>query len=122
MVINKHPTATLSGSIALGGFTPAAVAAVYSYGITQDNAARTGVGSVDIAQSSINNASSSFTYSFPPYSVTVLSLDPPVSITTTFATARRHRKIQPIRRRPSPPVAALPAILGRLAPARCRPA
>lgn len=83
LVINKHATATLSGLITVAGLTPADHAVAYAYGIAQDEAARTGVGSPDIAQTTIAGVSSSFTRSFPPYSVTVLSLKPALAVTTT---------------------------------------
>src|SRR6185295_3466126 len=55
---------------------PASFGAVSSYGIPQDNAAQTGIGSPDVAQASLLGVSANFNYSFPPYSLTVLSLYP----------------------------------------------
>ncbi|MEI6862539.1 MAG: putative Ig domain-containing protein, partial [Verrucomicrobiota bacterium] len=83
LVINKHATATLTGSIAVAGTALAGRAVAYSYGIPQDEAARTGVGSPDISQSTISGVGTAFTRSFAPYSVTVLSLKPKLSISTT---------------------------------------
>jgi alpha-N-arabinofuranosidase len=74
LVLNKDPSNTLTASIALTGHTPAATSTVYSYGIPQDEAARTGVGSADVATSSIAVSGPTFTASFAPYSATVISL------------------------------------------------
>ena len=74
LVINKSRTASLNASITLAGYTPQAVATVYSYGVPQDEAARTGVGSPDIAEGSFSGASASFAYTFAPYSATVIRL------------------------------------------------
>ncbi len=76
LVVNKSPSTSLNGAIAVAGFAPSANAAVYSYGIPQDDAAQTGSGSADVATSSIGNAGSSFTYTFPAYSISVIALSP----------------------------------------------
>ena len=75
LVINKDPSVMRDASIALSGFTPASSASVYSYGKTQDDAARPGgSGSTDIASSTMNISGATFTASFAPYSLTVISL------------------------------------------------
>ncbi|HWA84881.1 MAG TPA: immunoglobulin domain-containing protein [Opitutus sp.] len=74
LVVNKSPTATASTSFTISGFTPAAVATTYSYGIPQDNEVRDGTGSGDIVQSSVSNAGATFSESFAPYSATVIAL------------------------------------------------
>jgi hypothetical protein len=76
LVVNKSSYTTLTAAIAVTGFLPDSNATAYSYGIPQDTAAQTGVGSVDIAQTSFSGAGASFSYVFPPYSATVLSLPP----------------------------------------------
>jgi hypothetical protein len=76
LAINKDPTNTATGQINLTGFVPASFGAVYSYGIPQDNAARTGIGSPDVAQAALSGVGTNFNYSFPPYSATVLWLYP----------------------------------------------
>jgi len=53
------------------------VATVRSFGIPQDEAARTGVGSADIASNSYIGVGSTFGFTFPPYSATVLALNGP---------------------------------------------
>jgi hypothetical protein len=76
LTINKDPVNTLTGQVAVASFTPASGATVYAYGIPQDNAAQTGIGSPDIAQTTFSVAGTNFSYAFPPYSATVLALSP----------------------------------------------
>jgi hypothetical protein len=78
LVINKSSSATLSAGLALTNFLPLSNATVYSYGILQDEAARTNgpILAQDLATNTISLASSAFSYSFPPYSATVLNLSP----------------------------------------------
>jgi hypothetical protein len=76
LVINKSSYASLSIIINLAGYVPFSNATVYSYGIPQDDAARTGIGSPDIAQTNSPIAGASFNYTFAPYSATVLALAP----------------------------------------------
>jgi len=76
LVINKHPSNTLTGEVAVAGFTPAPSAAVYAYGMPQDQAAETGLGSPDVAQTLFSGAGTNFSYAFPPYSATILALSP----------------------------------------------
>jgi alpha-L-arabinofuranosidase len=79
LVINKHPTATLKANLALAGYLPNSNVVMYSYGIPQDDAARFGTGSADVAQTNIvlSPPGTNLTYAFAPYSATVLSLNPP---------------------------------------------
>jgi alpha-N-arabinofuranosidase len=74
LLINKHPTATLDVNIAVRGFRPGRSVEVFSYGIPQDEAARTGTGSADIARSTAAIRGSTFTWRPAPYSATVLRL------------------------------------------------
>jgi alpha-N-arabinofuranosidase len=74
LLINKHPTAALNVSVTLTGAKGKGNSKVYSYGIPQDDAARTGVGSADIATSKVDLDGQQFTYSTGPYSATVLRL------------------------------------------------
>ena len=76
LVINKSPGATLKAGVSLAGFQPASAATTDSYGIPQDEAARTGTGSPDIAQAPLTGAAATFPCQFPPYSVTVIVLAP----------------------------------------------
>jgi hypothetical protein len=76
LAINKDPSNTSTGQVAVAGFTPASGGTAYSYGIPQDNAAQTGIGSPDVAQTNFSGAGTNFNYAFPPYSATVLALSP----------------------------------------------
>jgi hypothetical protein len=48
----------------------------YAYGIPQDDAARAGTGSPDIAQATLTDTAAEFPAKFPPYSATVIVLSP----------------------------------------------
>jgi hypothetical protein len=74
LLINKSATASLNASISLAGFAPQSSATVHSYGIPQDEAARTGTGSPDVATTNFAGAGTSFVYTVAPYSATVISL------------------------------------------------
>jgi hypothetical protein len=76
LVINKTSSNVSTGQVAVAGFTPYSTATVYSYGIPQDTAAQLGTGSPDVAQTNFVGAAANFSYAFPPYSATVLSLAP----------------------------------------------
>lgn len=80
LVVNKSPVAALNAAISLTGYTPDGAAAVYTYGIPQDEAARTGSGSADVAPSALNGAAAAFSYTFPAYSATVIVLSPSRSV------------------------------------------
>jgi hypothetical protein len=85
LTINKDPSNTATGQVSVTGFVPASFGQVYSYGIPQDNAAQSGVGSPDVAQTALSGVGASFSYSFAPYSATVLSLYPaPANLTATL--------------------------------------
>jgi len=75
LVINKHPTAALTARIAVRGFHLGGPAEVFSYGIPQDEAARTGVGSADIARTTAAIRGPTFTWTAQPYSATVIRLN-----------------------------------------------
>ncbi|MGP8201349.1 MAG: YDG domain-containing protein [Limisphaerales bacterium] len=73
LVINKDPSNTLTGQVTLAGFSPGSSAAVYSYGIPQDDAVEFGSGSPGPAQTTISVSGTNITYAFAPYSATVFS-------------------------------------------------
>ena len=75
LVINKHPTAALNATISIPGLKQGEKANVYSYGIAQDEAARTGEGSADVQQSTLTLQGSTLTFSPGPYSVHVDSTE-----------------------------------------------
>jgi hypothetical protein len=78
LVINKHASTNLTGQIILTNFIPASAAIIHSYGIAQDEAARTNApaSAQDIAVSTYYPVSTNFTYSFPPYSLTLFTFSP----------------------------------------------
>jgi alpha-L-arabinofuranosidase len=78
LAINKDPVNTFTGLVAMVGYVPGSNATFYSYGIPQDNAAKTnGSPSLqDITTSGFSGAGTNFNYVFAPYSATVLSLSP----------------------------------------------
>ncbi len=76
LIINKSSNIVLNGTINLAGFIPATSATNYSYGVPQDNAAQSGVGSQDIAKTNLSVPATNFSLNFPAYSATVMSLPP----------------------------------------------
>jgi alpha-N-arabinofuranosidase len=76
LVINKSPQTVLNVNFSITSFQPQPEATIYSYGIPQDEAARTGTGSEEIAQSTLGSPSRVFACTFQPYSATVMLLSP----------------------------------------------
>ncbi len=78
LVLNKDTVTNLNAQIALNGFVPNSAAAIRSYGIPQDEAARTNGAfqAQDIALTNFAGAGTNFNYNFPPLSLTLLSLAP----------------------------------------------
>ena len=88
LAINKDPVNTLTGLVAVAGYQPAATASIFAYGKTQDNAANSGIGSPDVAQTHFVGAGTNFTFAFPSYSATVFVLAPvPAKLSAPVATA-----------------------------------
>jgi hypothetical protein len=84
LLINKDPTNVLNANISLSGFTPPAQANTYTYGMANDHAAQPGgTGCADITGASLNVAGATFSASFSPYSMTVVSLGAPAIVLTT---------------------------------------
>ncbi len=77
LLINKHPTAALNVSVTVANFKVGQQADVYTYGIPQDEAARTGAGSADVTHTTITLSGPTFTYTPDPYSATVIKLSKP---------------------------------------------
>ncbi len=76
LLLNKHPSATLNASITVNGQPIGPQAIVFSYGIPQDEAARTGTGSADVQTATVNLPHGrTFTNAQAPYTATVLNLD-----------------------------------------------
>jgi hypothetical protein len=79
LVINKAPTNVFNAQITLTNFFPWSAATLRSFGIAQDEATRTNSvvpGAQDIATNSFTGAGTSFTTSFPPYSLTLYTFAP----------------------------------------------
>jgi hypothetical protein len=78
LVLNKDTNATFSGQISLANFVPSSAATLYSYGMPQDNAVRNNLATnlQDIAVSTYSPASTLFTNSFAPLSLTLFTFDP----------------------------------------------
>jgi len=78
LVINKDSATNLTASLSLQGFVPAPVAAVRSFGIPNDEAASTNgpAAARDVSTNSFAGAAASFSYTFPPLSLTLFSLVP----------------------------------------------
>ena len=76
LVINKSSSSNLTALVNFGGYLPVTNATIYSYGIPQDTAARTGIGSADIQTNYLSLAGINFTNTFAPYSVSVLVFNP----------------------------------------------
>ena len=73
LVVNKSPSIAFNTNITVSGTSPGSSGTLYSYGILQDNAAKTGVGSADISSSPITGLSTNFSYNFPAYSANVIA-------------------------------------------------
>ncbi len=77
LVVNKSATSALTGAFQLANFDPAAQATVWQYGETQDTAqsqTTTGASALANFTASLTVNGSTFSYSFPAYSMTVLDL------------------------------------------------
>jgi alpha-L-arabinofuranosidase len=92
LVVNNSSTNALNADIAISGASPGSTGTLYSYGIPQDAAAETGVGSANVATRPISGLSANFSYSFPAYSANVIAFSAgggssPTPTTTPTATA-----------------------------------
>jgi hypothetical protein len=78
LVLNKDTTTNFNAQIALTGFAPSAAATVRSYGIPQDEAARTNAALQvrDIALTNFATAGTNFAFDFPALSQTLITLAP----------------------------------------------
>ncbi len=81
LVINVNPAAALSEQFDLTGFQFSGAAQVWQYGETQDTAqslSSTGVSALASTSTSMGLSGSTFSYTFPAYSMTVLQLQPSI--------------------------------------------
>jgi hypothetical protein len=78
LVINRDSVTNLNTQISVTGYVPNSIATIRSYGIPQDEAARTNAPMVaqDIASTNFCDASTNFSYTFPPLSLTLFTLAP----------------------------------------------
>jgi alpha-N-arabinofuranosidase len=76
LLINKSPSDDAQAEIQIAHYEPRPDATVYSYGMQQDEAARTGRGPVDVAESRMDTVATTFACVLAPYSVTVVVLGP----------------------------------------------
>ena len=78
LVLNKDTTTNFNAQIALADYSPAASATVRSFGIPQDEAARTNgpAAAQDIATNVFTGAATTFNYNFPALSLTLFTLGP----------------------------------------------
>ena len=78
LVINKDTTTNFNAQIALSGFIPGSATTICSYGIPQDDDARTSgtAEAQDLALTNFPAASAGFSYSFPALSLTLFAFAP----------------------------------------------
>ncbi len=78
LVINKYSITNLNAAITITNFFPWSTATVRSFGIAQDEATRTNgpAAAQDITTNLFVTASTNFTTTFPPYSMTLLTFVP----------------------------------------------
>jgi alpha-L-arabinofuranosidase len=78
LVINKDMVTNLNAQIGLTNFSTATSATVQSYGLPQDQAAENNLSPAlqDIATTNFSGAGTSFSYNFPPLSLTLFTFAP----------------------------------------------
>ncbi|HKI69084.1 MAG TPA: hypothetical protein VKA67_05810, partial [Verrucomicrobiae bacterium] len=84
LVINKDNATNFNGQIRISNYVPWTNATIRSYGIPQDEAARTNgnAQAQDISTTDFSAANADFTYSFPPYSLTLFTFPPAAPVLT----------------------------------------
>jgi len=89
LVLNKDTASNINVQIALSSFVPSATATLRSYGIPQDEAARTNATSAaqDIATNTFAGVGSTFSNSFPPLSMTLFALVPAAPLLAVLSPA-----------------------------------
>jgi PKD repeat protein len=87
LVINKDSITNFNGQFNISNFAVGTNAMIHSYGIPQDNAVRDSLSAAlqDIAVTNYPAASNQFTYSFPPYSLTLFTFVPTNYLTLALA-------------------------------------
>jgi alpha-L-arabinofuranosidase len=88
MVLNKNPDANITEPFTLAGFAPASQATIWQYGESQDYAqsqSTTGASSLANFTTSLSLTGNNFSFTFSPYSMTVIDLAPaPAPVASTF--------------------------------------
>jgi hypothetical protein len=88
LVINKNPDATITEPFNVAGFTPSGRAQIWQYGEAQDYAqsqSPTGASSLASFSTNLSLTGNNFSYTFSPYSMTVIDLTPAVvPVASTF--------------------------------------
>jgi len=87
LVINKQDATNLTAQITLTNFSPWSTATMRSYGIAEDEATRTNgpAAAQDLATNYFTAASTNFTTSLPPYSLTLFTFAPAAPRVQTLA-------------------------------------
>jgi alpha-L-arabinofuranosidase len=78
LVLHKDPSTNFNAQIAINGFVPGNLAAVRSFGILEDEAARTNgaAAAQDISTNALNGVGTNFAYNFAPLSMTLVTFEP----------------------------------------------
>jgi hypothetical protein len=78
LVLHKDPTTNFTAQISVNGFSPDTLGTISSYGIPQDQAARANgsASAQDISTNALPGVSGTFTYTFAPLSINLLTLVP----------------------------------------------
>jgi hypothetical protein len=79
LLINKSATNYYDAGITLTNWSPATTATVYSYGMSQDDAAKNGNNNACDITTNTCNVSTNFNYTLAPYSMNVIVFNPPTS-------------------------------------------
>src|SRR6185312_4679912 len=88
LVINKDRATNFNAEVAITNYQPNARATIQSYGIAQDEATRTNGSAAlqDISRADFLLAGTNFSYSFPPYSLTLFTFAPAAPQLAAFTT------------------------------------
>ena len=91
LVVNRDTTTSFNSQIVLNGFAPAPTGTIRSFGIPQDEAARTNgpPQAQDITTNAFNGADTSFPFSFPALSLTLFTFAPAAPLLTVLGPPRQ---------------------------------
>lgn len=90
LVLNKDTTTGFTAQLALNGFVPSSSAVLRSYGIPQDQAARTNgtLQAQDIATNTFAPVAATFTNTYPPLSMSLFTFSPAAPTLTVLPEAQ----------------------------------